>query len=271
MIVAPLVTSSGTAAGEGRVLAIGHDSSACPLSRPTEALLSHDRPTHRPVMAGNNSPRPCIAVLSVHIRRPDELLLGSQLWQGVCTSWRRRCVMKRWAGVLLAVFALLLGNAVPSAAAPSGGGGHGGGGGHVGGGHVGGGHIGGGHPGGGHWSGGHWNGGHWGGSHWRGSHWHGGGWWWPGVALGVWGYPYYDPYYYPYSYPSYGAPYSSYEAYQAYVPPTVTEEQPQSPSVQREVVHPNGKYVLHGDGISQPWQWVWVPNPPPPPPGPASQ
>jgi hypothetical protein len=88
MIVAPRVTFSGTAAGEGRVLAIGHDSSACPLSRPPEALLSHDRPTHRSVMAGNDGPRPWIAVLSVHIRRPDELLLGSHLWQGVCTSWR---------------------------------------------------------------------------------------------------------------------------------------------------------------------------------------
>ena len=40
--------------------------------------------------------------------------------------------------------------------------------------------------------------------------------------------------------------------------------------VQREVVYANGKYVLYGDGVSQPWQWVWVPVapavPPPPPP-----
>jgi hypothetical protein len=35
--------------------------------------------------------------------------------------------------------------------------------------------------------------------------------------------------------------------------------------VQREVVYPNGKYVLYGDGVNQPWQWVWVPNAPPPP------
>jgi hypothetical protein len=33
--------------------------------------------------------------------------------------------------------------------------------------------------------------------------------------------------------------------------------------VQREFVYPNGKYVLHGDGMTQPWQWVWVPAAPP--------
>lgn len=43
---------------------------------------------------------------------------------------------------------------------------------------------------------------------------------------------------------------------------------PATPSVQREVVYPHGKYVLYGDGVTQPWQWVWVPAPPPPPPGP---
>jgi hypothetical protein len=43
----------------------------------------------------------------------------------------------------------------------------------------------------------------------------------------------------------------------------------QPPAVQREVVYPNGKYVLYGDGVSQSWQWVWiaaVPAVPPPPP-----
>jgi len=42
--------------------------------------------------------------------------------------------------------------------------------------------------------------------------------------------------------------------------------------VQREVVYPNGKYVLYGDGMTQPWQWVWFaaapPGPPAPPPPP---
>jgi hypothetical protein len=37
-------------------------------------------------------------------------------------------------------------------------------------------------------------------------------------------------------------------------------------SIQREVVYPHGKYVLYGDGITQPWQWVWIPAAPPPPP-----
>ena len=36
-----------------------------------------------------------------------------------------------------------------------------------------------------------------------------------------------------------------------------------------EVVYPHGRYVLYGDGVSQPWQWVWLPAapaaPPPPP------
>src|SRR5262245_25146187 len=153
--------------------------------------------------------------------------------------------MKRWAGVILAVFALLLGSAGPSAAARGGGGG-------------GGGHAGGGRPSGGHWGGGHWHGGHWHG---------GGGWWWPGavvggIALGAWAtYPYYYPGYYG---PYYGYPY---DPYQVYVPPTfeVAEPQPQSAPVQREVVYPNGKYVLYGDGVTQPWQWVWVPHAPAPP------
>jgi hypothetical protein len=42
------------------------------------------------------------------------------------------------------------------------------------------------------------------------------------------------------------------------------------PAVNREVVYDNGRYVLYGDGVRQPWQWVWVPAaaPPPPPPAP---
>ena len=66
-----------------------------------------------------------------------------------------------------------------------------------------------------------------------------------------------------YSAPPYAAPVSYSSA-----PPVSYSS---ASSVQREVVHPNGKYVLYGDGVSQPWQWVWVPNPsvpPPPPPTP---
>jgi len=30
----------------------------------------------------------------------------------------------------------------------------------------------------------------------------------------------------------------------------------QTPAVQREVIYPNEKYVLYGDGVNQPYQWV---------------
>ncbi len=107
------------------------------------------------------------------------------------------------------------------------------------------------HGGGGH--GGH--GGHWGG---HGGHGHGH--WWGG---GFYAFPYPYPYYgYPYSYPyAYSDP-----DYTLAQPPTGYEAQVgvQAPAVQREVVYPNGKYVLYGDGVTQPWQWVWVPAPPPP-------
>jgi hypothetical protein len=59
--------------------------------------------------------------------------------------------------------------------------------------------------------------------------------------------------------PSYSAAGPSYPQTAAYAP---------APRVQREVVYPNGRYVLYGDGVSQPWQWVWVwaTTPPPAPP-----
>jgi hypothetical protein len=85
------------------------------------------------------------------------------------------------------------------------------------------------------------------------------------VALGAalaypyYGYPYSHRYSYPYSYP-----YLSSYPYPVYGAPVV----PSSPPIQREVVHPTGRHVLHGDGITQPWQWVWVPAPPPVPPSP---
>jgi len=39
----------------------------------------------------------------------------------------------------------------------------------------------------------------------------------------------------------------------------------QPPAVQREGVYPNGKYVLYGDGVNEPYQWVWMAAAPPPP------
>jgi hypothetical protein len=126
------------------------------------------------------------------------------------------------------------------------------------------------------WAGGRYHGGgrHHGHGH-HGHHGHGGYWapglFFGGLALGAaitapywYGYPRY-PYYAPGYY--YGAPYYSAPpavVYQQQAPTTYTAPAP----VQREVVYPNGKYVLYGDGVTQAWQWVWVPNataPPPPP------
>ena len=107
---------------------------------------------------------------------------------------------------------------------------------------------------------------------WRGhGHWRGGccwGWWWPGAIIGglalgavaaataplVYAPP-----------PVYAAPPPV-----VYQPPApaVYQQAPPAPLVQREVVYPHGRYVLYGDGVSQPWQWVWVANVPAPPPPP---
>lgn len=107
---------------------------------------------------------------------------------------------------------------------------------------------------------------------WHGGHgWHGGrgccwgGWWWPGafvggLALGAAVAATYPPYY---AYPPpayYSAPSVIYAPAQSY-----TTAPPAPPAVQREVVYPHGKYVLYGDGVSQPWQWVWVSATPAPP------
>jgi len=89
-----------------------------------------------------------------------------------------------------------------------------------------------------------------------------GGWWWPGafvggVALGTVASTYPYPYYYvPYA-PS-----------TVVYPQAPTYAAPPAPPIQREVVYPNGRYVLYGDGVTQAWQWVWVPAAPPPPPPP---
>jgi hypothetical protein len=55
-------------------------------------------------------------------------------------------------------------------------------------------------------------------------------------------------------------------------PPAVYAAPPPAPpAIRREVVYPNGRHVLLGDGVTVAYQWVWVPNPPagppPPPPG----
>ena len=63
------------------------------------------------------------------------------------------------------------------------------------------------------------------------------------------------PYAY-YRYPGYTYAYP----YPVYSPPTVVEQPPAAyEPIQREVVYPNGKYVLEGDGVTQAYQWVWIP------------
>jgi hypothetical protein len=189
--------------------------------------------------------------------------------------------MARKILALVAALALIFVGVAPSDAG-RGGGGHGGGGGR------GGGH--GMHRGGGHGHGGH--GGH--GHHGHHGH-HGGCCWWGafvgGVALGsVLAYPYVYPYS-AYPYPYYSYPYYPYPYYPNYYPyassspayttqtittqPSPSSQQPQASNqrtvspqaaVQREVVYSHGKYVLHGDGVTQSWQWVWVPATPASPP-----
>ncbi len=113
------------------------------------------------------------------------------------------------------------------------------------------------------------------GRYWHGGHYGGhGGWWWPGaliggVVLGVAAIV--------------TAPFWALSAPRAYSPPVVyappvtyapppayavplTYAPTQAAKVQREVVYPNGRYVLYGDGVRQPWRWVWVPSSSPPPP-----
>jgi hypothetical protein len=77
---------------------------------------------------------------------------------------------------------------------------------------------------------------------------------------------YFLPYSY-YPYPDYTYFYPS----PVYSPPAVVEQLPpvsqQSP-VQREVMFPNGKYVLDGDGVMDAYHWVWIPTVPEMPPAP---
>jgi hypothetical protein len=108
---------------------------------------------------------------------------------------------------------------------------------------------------------------------------HHGGWWWPGAVIGglalgavaiatapFWAFTppavvaeppvVYAP-------PAYAPAPVYYAAPAAPAPPPAPRyaAAPPSPAVQREVVFPNGRYVLYGDGVAQPWQWVWVPAP----------
>jgi len=155
------------------------------------------------------------------------------------------------AVVLLAVFLLLFGAILPSAAWARGG-----------------------------WHGGYYHGGH-------------GALWWPGAIIGglvlgaaaiitapLWALPPARAYSPPVAYapPVTYAPPAAYPAPASYLtppaytgpPPTYQRAPvyapPRASAVQREVVYPNGRYVLYGDGVRQPWQWVWVPSASPPAP-----
>jgi hypothetical protein len=62
--------------------------------------------------------------------------------------------------------------------------------------------------------------------------------------------------------PVYSAP-AVYTAPAYTTAPRTVSAQP-APAVARQVVYPQGRYVLYGDGVTRAYQWVWVPNPPPP-------
>ena len=122
---------------------------------------------------------------------------------------------------------------------------------------------------------------------------HGHGFWGPGVVIGglaagvvaaitfpLWAFaapvPYAPPPVYA-SPPVYAPPVVYAPAPASYAPaPTVRQQAatyagpPPPPQVRREVVYPNGRYLLYGDGVRQPWQWIWIatPSAPPPPPPP---
>jgi hypothetical protein len=174
-------------------------------------------------------------------------LNGGIIHRDQTTATRRETAMRRNMVAAVVAIMMIAGSVAPGGAAPRGGGGARGG--------AGGGGGGGWHGGGGHWHGGsrHWHGhGRWHGHR----HWHGG-WWGGGVFIGSLGWPYW-PYGYPYPYLGYPYryPYPVYSAEIAAPSVSYYERQP----IQREVVYPNGKYVLYGDGVTQAWQWVWIPT-----------
>ena len=55
------------------------------------------------------------------------------------------------------------------------------------------------------------------------------------------------------------------------MPPPEVYGYQQGLSLEREVVFPEGRYVLQGDGIDIPYRWVWIPNPPTAPPPPSAR
>jgi hypothetical protein len=58
---------------------------------------------------------------------------------------------------------------------------------------------------------------------------------------------------------------ATYAAPTTYAPPAA----PRVLVAREVVVHPHGRYVLRGDGVTVAYQWIWVPSPPtgaPPPP-----
>ena len=94
---------------------------------------------------------------------------------------------------------------------------------------------------------------------WGPAYWYHG--YWGGPIIVGQPYPYYMPLYPPYSAPPI-----------VYTGPPQTYSTPgaaAAPLVQREVVFPHGRYVLHGDGMTEAYQWVWIPSPPAPPPAPS--
>lgn len=106
---------------------------------------------------------------------------------------------------------------------------------------------------------------------WRGhGHGRGGwgwGWWWPGAIIGGLALGAVAAATAPFIYapPVYAAPppvvYQQPPPIYQQPPPAVYQQPPpRAPLVQREVVYTHGKYVLYGDGVTQPWQWVWVPT-----------
>ena len=108
---------------------------------------------------------------------------------------------------------------------------------------------------------------------WRGhGHWRGGccwGWWWPGAIIGGLALGAVAAATAPFVYappPVYAAPppvvYQAPPPVVYQPPPAPAPPAPPAPMVQREVVYPHGKHVLHGDGVTQPWQWVWIPSQP---------
>ena len=85
-----------------------------------------------------------------------------------------------------------------------------------------------------------------------------------------WGYaPYFSSFLY--GWPGYAGGQGGYYATSPMpddVPPPTLYGNQQGLSLDHDVVFPEGRYVLQGDGIDVPYRWVWIPNPPtaPPPP-----